>query len=144
MFTLNGASATLALSVIALLVTLMFLFSPRETVRGFREFFDPAVFRNFFRSIFRFRPQFSLRTLLLVSAVLGPLIAVLLERYLSHGFPDSSVVALGGLYIAIIVAPLVCWFYVEAFGPGPRQRWKKHLTRWANRKKRRRKSPEKV
>ena len=135
MYTLNGPAAAVALGVMAFAVLLLFLFSFRDTTQGFREFFDIAVLRNFLRSALRFRPRFSLKAFVVITALLVPLIVF--YEYVNYGLPGPTAIAVEALYLIAVVAPIVYWFFVEAFGPSPRHRWKDYLTRWKSKKGRR-------
>jgi len=120
MFNFNGPAILVATTFFLLLLWLSLTFAFQDTVRGFCELFDLRVVRNYFRSVLRYRLRFSLRWLLVAAMVMPPLIA--------FGFrvesPDWYAAAVIMGYLVIVVCPLVYWFFIEAFGPSPRERWR--------------------
>jgi hypothetical protein len=126
MFMLNSTSATYIVAVIFTILVGMLLLSFRDTIRGFREFFDFSVFRRFRRSVRHFRPRFSMKTLLVAAVALPPVIAYTYHQY-RQGELNAQWLIPVAAYAAIVVFPLIYLFFADAFGPGPRRRWKKHL-----------------
>jgi hypothetical protein len=125
MFNFNGPAMLATMIALGGILAFSLIFSFRDTCRGFHDFFDPRVFRQLVRSIFGHPPQFSLRSLFLLQ-LLVPLLILVIRPMLGPDFP--LVIILGG-YALIVVFPLIYWFFVEAFGPGPRERWRKVLDR---------------
>lgn len=127
MYMISGPAATFAVAAISFIAVAMLLFSFRETTRGIREFFDLAALRSFLHSVRRFRLRYSLRAISLAIAVLPPCIAYFAHEFVIYGLPDPLLIAFVLAYCAVVVAPLAYWFYIEAFGSGPRDHWRKYL-----------------
>ena len=127
MYMISGPAAAFAVAAISFIAVAMLLFSFRETTRGIREFFDLAALRSFRHSVRRFRPRYSLRAISLAIAVLPPCIAYFAHEYVTYGLPDPLWIVIVLAYCAVVVAPLAYWFYIDAFGSGPRDYWRKYL-----------------
>lgn len=123
MFQLNGPAAAYVMAVIGMMFAGALLFSYRDTVQALREFFDSGAIRNFFRSLGRF--QFTWRTPL-VAGLLPSAVYFLVRRYGSQDSFDWVLLGIVGGCL-LLVGPVIYWFFVEAFGPGPRERWKDFL-----------------
>lgn len=118
MFNFSGPAVAFFVGALALLLLLMLLFSFRETTREIRELFDLAMFRRLFCC------RFSMRTLLVVAAVVPPVVAFGAVYWRQVHPSDLVVNLMAASYILVIVAPLLFVFFKDAFGPSSRQYWK--------------------
>ncbi len=126
MFTLSPPAIAMAVGVIAFIALMMLLISPRDTLRGVGEFFDWTIFRRLLRSVRR-SGRFSLMTLVVVTAVLPPILALFVRISGLFALPDVALMLLGALWVAAVLVPLIYWFFGDAFGRGPREQWRKYL-----------------
>lgn len=109
---------------LAQLFLVLLLVSFRDSLRALFELFHPAAIRKFLRT---YLPRYSLRTLLIASAILPPCLALiarpLFEIYLSGNW--FFYLFLG--YFMLMLCILVSYCAVDIFGASPRKRWEKHL-----------------
>lgn len=124
-YNFNRPAVLAAAICLGLLTVLSLSLAPHDTLRGFRELFEIRPIRNLWRSILRYRPRYTLAFLLMAATFVPPLAMVVREL----AWPGIPVFAIILGYTLIVVCPLIYWFVVEAFGPGPRERWRAFIDR---------------
>lgn len=123
MFTMNGPALLIIVGSLGFFLILSLTLAFRDTLQAVAEFFDPRVLRNFLRAC---RPRFSLASLLIATGI-APLLIGWASDLQWPRDPIVFAIVLG--FWAIVVCPAVYPFFVEAFGPGPRQRCREYIKR---------------
>lgn len=126
MYMFNQIALYYGASVVVGLGLLMLVLSFRDTRRGFLNLFDLRTVRRFRDAVLAARWRVSLRSVLAAILVLSLCFAYTVLHWRKVEFPAVDVLALG-LYAAIVVVPLLAFFYSDAFGVSSRTRWKKYL-----------------